>query len=176
MQVDDAFPSTSNSAFRPIPYKPKIRLVNVETQTDPVLVLPSCSEDPRATVLREEAMLRKIKQAEVNKKVLEQRKKYAAQTKATQRAKEIRKAILLSQKPDKDVHKPKMIRTSGPPGVSCNLSLPSSYFTPPSSAEAALEKMTLQEQDMSRPPTPGYNVSSKVEDILLDSDNEESKN
>ncbi len=174
MQVDDALPSTSNSAFRPISFKPKIRLVNVETQTDPVLVFSPCSEDPRSTVLREDAMIRKSKQAEVNKNILEQRKKYAAQMKATKRAKEIRKAVLLSKLPDKDVPNPKMIRTSGPPGVSCNLSFPSSYFTPPSSTEAALEKMTLQDQDISRPPTPGSNISSKSEDILLDSD-EESK-
>lgn len=167
MDVD--FPSTSFSSH--YSSKPKqIRYVNVEVQTDPVQVFPVPTADIREVVVSEDLKLQNKRLTLYNKTILEQRKRQYAQKLSRTRAKQIDYAMKIAQNIDAPVRsKRKMVRTSGPPGASApKLSLPA-Y---PQSPSDQLKNLQIEEDRMSRPPTPGAQIPTKNEEQLLASDSE----
>lgn len=167
MDVDlpsSSFTNTSTSTKQ-------VRYANVAVQTDPVQVFPIPVTDPREIAVAEDVNLQNKRLAVHNKNILEQRKKLYAQRLSKKRARQINHAMKIAQSIDSPLGiKPKMVRTSGPPGVSApKLSLPAFYYSP----SDQLKNLQIEEEESTaRPPTPGANIPSGNEEQLLASDSE----
>lgn len=143
----------------------KIRVAHVSTQTDPVQVFPIPSVDPRKVVFKEEAAIVQKKIVDLNKKVLEHKAKLMAHTEKLKKA-QMNKLFGDPSYPS-PLKKKKMIRTSGPPGASCKLTLSNQTSTSTSVTTDYQSNIQDTEKELERPPTPGSNHSTQDEDLLL---------